>query len=249
MALRECPECGHDVSDKAEACPNCGHPVNQELSWLSAEASSVPASENFEAQGALIAVLFGAGAIIVGSFLPWASITSIFGTIEIAGTSGDGIITLGAGAVIALAAVVVLGQKRASPAGAVVILGGAAISGFVAINTIGNLAGSIEITETLISTIGGGLWLVLLGAGVAFLAGFGAIPNRDDSTSGSSVAPQRQVLIPPPDQFFSPGTDPDATEEPPPEVDEKRARNFRRGLIAVGIALAILSVIKWFEVL
>jgi hypothetical protein len=24
MALRKCPECGHDVSSKAERCPNCG---------------------------------------------------------------------------------------------------------------------------------------------------------------------------------------------------------------------------------
>lgn len=139
-----------------------------------------------------------------------------------------------------------LGQKRVSPAGAVVILGGAAISGFVAINTIGNLAGSIEITETLISTIGGGLWLVLLGAGVAFLAGFGAIPNRGDSTSGSSVAPQRQVLIPP-DQFFSLGTDPDVAEELPPEVVEKQSRDIRYVVIFIGVVLAILFVIRfWF---
>lgn len=27
MALIPCPECGHQVSDKAAACPNCGHPV------------------------------------------------------------------------------------------------------------------------------------------------------------------------------------------------------------------------------
>ena len=30
----------------------------------------------------------------IGSFLPWASIQSVFGTIEVSGTSGDGIITL-----------------------------------------------------------------------------------------------------------------------------------------------------------
>lgn len=27
MALTKCPECGHDVSDKAAACPYCGAPV------------------------------------------------------------------------------------------------------------------------------------------------------------------------------------------------------------------------------
>ncbi len=25
MALLHCPECGHDVSDRAAACPNCGY--------------------------------------------------------------------------------------------------------------------------------------------------------------------------------------------------------------------------------
>ena len=30
MALISCPECGHDVSDQAEACPNCGFPIAEE---------------------------------------------------------------------------------------------------------------------------------------------------------------------------------------------------------------------------
>ncbi len=27
MAMIKCPECGHDVSDKAASCPNCGYGV------------------------------------------------------------------------------------------------------------------------------------------------------------------------------------------------------------------------------
>ena len=27
MALVECPECGHAISEKAKMCPNCGHPI------------------------------------------------------------------------------------------------------------------------------------------------------------------------------------------------------------------------------
>lgn len=30
MALIECPECGHEVSDQAEACPSCAFPVGAE---------------------------------------------------------------------------------------------------------------------------------------------------------------------------------------------------------------------------
>ena len=28
MALINCSECGHQVSDKATTCPNCGCPIN-----------------------------------------------------------------------------------------------------------------------------------------------------------------------------------------------------------------------------
>ena len=30
MALIKCPECGKEISDKANACPNCGNPMNQQ---------------------------------------------------------------------------------------------------------------------------------------------------------------------------------------------------------------------------
>lgn len=32
MALLKCPECKHDVSDKASACPHCGYPINSPTS-------------------------------------------------------------------------------------------------------------------------------------------------------------------------------------------------------------------------
>lgn len=30
MALIKCPECNHEVSEKAPTCPKCGHPINRE---------------------------------------------------------------------------------------------------------------------------------------------------------------------------------------------------------------------------
>ncbi len=30
MSLIKCPECGADVSDKAEKCPKCAHPISQD---------------------------------------------------------------------------------------------------------------------------------------------------------------------------------------------------------------------------
>lgn len=31
MALIKCPECGHEISDRAESCPHCGFPIREEL--------------------------------------------------------------------------------------------------------------------------------------------------------------------------------------------------------------------------
>ena len=37
MALIECPECGHQVSDQAETCPSCGRRLNDRLAKLELE--------------------------------------------------------------------------------------------------------------------------------------------------------------------------------------------------------------------
>lgn len=31
MALVECPECSHSISDKAQSCPQCGFPISEKL--------------------------------------------------------------------------------------------------------------------------------------------------------------------------------------------------------------------------
>lgn len=33
MALIKCPDCGNEVSDKADSCPKCGYPIRRELSY------------------------------------------------------------------------------------------------------------------------------------------------------------------------------------------------------------------------
>ena len=47
--------------------------------------------------------LAGAVGLAVGSLLPWASVTSLFGQIDVAGTDGDGKYTLVLGLVAAWA--------------------------------------------------------------------------------------------------------------------------------------------------
>lgn len=32
MAMINCPECGQEISDKADKCPNCGNPIKKQSS-------------------------------------------------------------------------------------------------------------------------------------------------------------------------------------------------------------------------
>lgn len=41
MSLIECPECGKEISDKANSCPNCGYPLNNNQSYESDKYSEV----------------------------------------------------------------------------------------------------------------------------------------------------------------------------------------------------------------
>lgn len=42
MALTNCPECEHLVSDSAVACPNCGHPMRQSVAGKVSGISALP---------------------------------------------------------------------------------------------------------------------------------------------------------------------------------------------------------------
>ena len=55
--------------------------------------------------------MVAAGGVILGSLLPWASISTGFGTISMSGTDGDGVITLLLGSM----AVALLAQNTPTP--------------------------------------------------------------------------------------------------------------------------------------
>lgn len=46
MALINCPECCHQISDKAQSCPNCGYPLNEILS-VNTKKNSDFATQNY----------------------------------------------------------------------------------------------------------------------------------------------------------------------------------------------------------
>lgn len=65
MALTKCPECGKEISDKADSCPNCGKVLKEEAAPKAAAAKK-PASKNNT--GVIIAVILGVALLGVGIF-------------------------------------------------------------------------------------------------------------------------------------------------------------------------------------
>lgn len=63
-------------------------------------ASGGPARYAMPAAGAVAAIL-----VVIGSVMPWASLTTPFGTVSAAGTEGDGKLTLVAGLALLCGAV------------------------------------------------------------------------------------------------------------------------------------------------
>lgn len=181
MALTTCPECEHQVSESAATCPNCGHPFHE-------VAPTPQATQSNPVSGPLIAALVAAGAIVIGSLLPWLSVTTIFGSVSVSGTEGDGILTLITGAVIAALAGIAFAKKSASRLTGILIIGLGAVSGLIAFNIFLNLVDNVDLVDSgVLSTIGGGLWLVILGSavavggGVSLVTALGRAPDKKRS--------------------------------------------------------------------
>lgn len=77
MPLIDCPDCGSQVSDKADACPKCGYPVRRNLIKESARSVGNSAMEKMDdlkprlraaswVVVTILAILFFLFAVVVG---------------------------------------------------------------------------------------------------------------------------------------------------------------------------------------
>ena len=92
MALMQCPECGREVSDKAESCPNCGYILSESSSDTAKRSKlSEPVSNNFYG---LLFIFTGVIFLIAGIFTIGIIIGIVFILFGIAGI-GAGIQRMG----------------------------------------------------------------------------------------------------------------------------------------------------------
>jgi hypothetical protein len=113
----------------------------------------------------------GAVLVVIGSLLPWATVTTFFGSVGYAGTEGDGKITLVIGLLAAIAAFLELTQDR-DTRGAVVVL--ACAAGGTAVFDLANITDRIATVSSgfVRASAGIGLYAVLAGGGLALCGAF-----------------------------------------------------------------------------
>lgn len=125
-------------------------------------------------QAALLTMSAGA-MLVVGALLPWATLTSGFGSASIMGTDGDGVFALGLGVFIAVAGFVAFN-------GSDVARTLAAIVGILAVLLMGSTFMNMgeAVADTKGASLGVGMWVAGLGAllGVAAPLGAGKAPSR-----------------------------------------------------------------------
>lgn len=132
-----------------------------------------------------IAAAIGAAAIVVGSFSPWLTVSSAFGSLTVNGTdeSNDGLATL-VGGLIILALIV-----AAKYVGAIVV---AFLTGAVLLYDLINVRNKISENEEefIQASVGWGLWLALVGAAVALVGtGIHEKAQRADANPVEPVTP------------------------------------------------------------
>lgn len=158
-------------------------------------------SSEYPASTPLIFALVAGAAIILGSLLPWVSVRSIFGTIIVGGTEGDGVLTLIAGAATGVLAGLALSKRNASRTTGILIVLLGIVTGLIAFNAFSAVAEAAAINDNsfVLAAVGSGLLLVILGAAMTIGSGVGVLraagnPEKPRS-SWASVGIGALVLV------------------------------------------------------
>lgn len=138
-------------------------------------------------RSATLVAIVGGAMMALGSFLPWASVSSGLGTISLPGTDGDGVFSLGAGVIVALIALVHLDRPAGGSTRGLIILGGLIGLGIAVVDGggINERIGALE--SGVRATVGAGIYVLGVGSVAAIIGGFrmqSYPPVRTGFTSG-----------------------------------------------------------------
>jgi hypothetical protein len=118
---------------------------------------------------AVLLTIAGGVLVAIGSFMPWVTVTTGFGQVDVVGTTGDGTITLGLGAIIAILAFLNL-NRASSGARLLLLVLGVASAGLGAFEFT-NVTSGIGSTSSdfLRASVGYGIYLLVIGGGAAII--------------------------------------------------------------------------------
>lgn len=105
--------------------------------------------------------LVGAIAVVVGALLPWATVSTAFGTLSVNGTDGDGVLTLGGGVVAAALLLFGRGRRWAAVVAAVVGVLVTIVGVYDLVNVSSAAAGATS--NFARASAGVGLWVTVVG--------------------------------------------------------------------------------------
>jgi hypothetical protein len=127
----------------------------------------------------------GAAAVCVGAFLPWAQVSTAFGTVSKSGMSGDGVVTAAIGAGSALA--MLIGVRRTARSYFVLGTLACVLAGVAAVFNFQNVSSVVDsVSGRYVSAeVGAGLYLTIGGAFVAVVAGSFAYGYAPTPSKGS----------------------------------------------------------------
>jgi hypothetical protein len=201
MGASFCPNCGISAQPGGHFCASCGqllattptatHPIPENSppspppSQWAAVASTIATTAASEDQRRW-AILAAVGGVVVciGSVLPWASFTAgLVGTVDLAGTQGDGILTLAGGVLIALFGFGAYATGRRGLAIGSMIVGVLCLLG--ALWTLTSLPERLETLEGVSAQIGIGLWVLAAGALVAIVGSIMAARGFNQAKVGA----------------------------------------------------------------
>jgi len=130
-------------------------------------------------------VLLGAAGLIIGALTAWSEVKSIFGTITVSGFDGDGKLTGGLGVILLLVVFLAKGKpgKYYSVVGSILAL----IAGVIAVTAMINISVIASDSDSVIVSLGAGLYSTALGAIIAFVGGLIREPPEPISEPAQSV--------------------------------------------------------------
>lgn len=152
------------ISETASSGQQLPPPAGLPAGSLAASPAIAPVSPPSSSPWRIIG-LVAASAAAVGSFLPWVSVRTAFGSIDVAGTAGDGTLS------IACAVIALIGFALSKPWLAIIPAAAAALIAGNAWRSVSSQLDGVS-NEFVDAAVGIGVYAVVVGGIVAVIAGW-----------------------------------------------------------------------------